>query len=246
MSAASSTEASAMVRQPLVLVSHALCPYVQRVAIALHEKGLAFERRDVDLAHKPAWFLALSPLGRTPVLLAQGQALFESAVICDYLDEAHAPRLHLETALQKARERGWVEFASAVLQSIAVLYNAADEAALEAARQALRARFEHVEAALGQGPYFAGSRFGMVDVAFAPVFRYFDVFDQAGEAALLQGLPRIAAWRLALAQRASVRAAAAGDYTERLEDFLVRRPSALGRRMAAKRGGTVIARAEVV
>ena len=47
----------------LTLVSHALCPYVQRVAIVLHEKGLAFERRTIDLARKPDWFLAISPLG---------------------------------------------------------------------------------------------------------------------------------------------------------------------------------------
>lgn len=35
-------------KAPLVLVSHALCPYVQRVAIVLAEKGIAFERRDID------------------------------------------------------------------------------------------------------------------------------------------------------------------------------------------------------
>ena len=48
---------------PLVLVSHALCPYVQRAAILLVEKGVPFERRDVDLANKPRWFLDVSPLG---------------------------------------------------------------------------------------------------------------------------------------------------------------------------------------
>ena len=46
----------------LTLASHLLCPYVQRVAIVLHEKGLPFERRWVDLADKPAWFRAISPL----------------------------------------------------------------------------------------------------------------------------------------------------------------------------------------
>ena len=53
---------------PLVLISHALCPYVQRAAIVLAEKGVAFERRDIDLAHKPDWFLAVSPLGRLSLL----------------------------------------------------------------------------------------------------------------------------------------------------------------------------------
>lgn len=53
----------------LTLVSHTLCPYVQRAAIVLLEKGVPFERRWIDLARKPAWFLAVSPLGKTPVLL---------------------------------------------------------------------------------------------------------------------------------------------------------------------------------
>ena len=46
-----------------------LCPYVQRAVIALTEKGVSFERIDIDLADKPDWFLAISPLGKTPVLL---------------------------------------------------------------------------------------------------------------------------------------------------------------------------------
>ena len=37
----------------LTLISHDLCPYVQRAVIALTEKGVPFERRDVDLANKP-------------------------------------------------------------------------------------------------------------------------------------------------------------------------------------------------
>ena len=54
----------------LVLVSHKLCPYVQRAAIVLHEKGVPFERRWVDLAAKPEWFLAVSPLGKTRLRLS--------------------------------------------------------------------------------------------------------------------------------------------------------------------------------
>ena len=48
---------------PLKLISHKLCPYVQRAVIALTEKGVGFERIDIDLANKPDWFLAISPLG---------------------------------------------------------------------------------------------------------------------------------------------------------------------------------------
>ncbi len=45
--------------QQLTLVSHLLCPYVQRAAIALLEKGVVFERVVIDLANKADWFKAL-------------------------------------------------------------------------------------------------------------------------------------------------------------------------------------------
>src|SRR5215210_1643881 len=86
---------AAMTNQPtLKLISHKLCPYVQRAVISLTEKGVPFECIDVDLANKPDWFLRVSPLGKTPVLLVDGQAIFESAAICEYLDETVQPRLH--------------------------------------------------------------------------------------------------------------------------------------------------------
>ncbi len=72
---------------PLHLISHHLCPYVQRAAIALTEKGVVFDRIDIDLANKPDWFLAISPLGKTPVLRADDHAIFESSVILEYLEE---------------------------------------------------------------------------------------------------------------------------------------------------------------
>ena len=83
---------------PLVLVSHALCPYVQRAAIVLAEKGVPFERQDIDLSNRPDWFMKVSPLGKTPVLLVEGTAIFESAVICEYLDETVLRRWTLTRA----------------------------------------------------------------------------------------------------------------------------------------------------
>jgi glutathione S-transferase len=178
----------------LTLISHLLCPYVQRAAIVLAEKAVPFTRRYVDLADKPDWFLALSPLGKTPVLLVRQEPLFESAVICEYLDETLPPRLHPQDPLDRARERGWVEFGSAVLNTIAAFYTAPDAAALEARRGDLAARFAQVEAALdARGPWFAGARFGLVDAAFGPVFRYFDVFEQWGEPDLFARLPKVRA-----------------------------------------------------
>ena len=115
--------------EALTLVSHPLCPYVHRAAIVLREKGVPFERRWVDLADKPAWFTAISPLGKTPVLLVRDEPVFESAVICEYLDETLAPRLHPADPLERARHRGWMEFGSQVLNSVWAYYTAPDAAA---------------------------------------------------------------------------------------------------------------------
>ncbi len=177
----------------------------------------------------------MSPLGKTPVLLVGDEALFESAVICEYLDETALPRLHPANALQRARHRAWIEFGSALLNTIAAFYNAADEAALRAAAASIRGRFETLEAALADGPYFAGPDFGLVDAAFGPVFRYFDVFDTvdaAGDFGFWHDLPRLQRWRQALSARGSVAAAVAADYPARLRAFIASRGSALSRRVA--------------
>jgi glutathione S-transferase len=217
----------------LTLISHALCPYVQRAAIVLAEKGVAFGRRDVDLAAKPAWFKAISPLAKTPVLLAGDVPIFESAVICEYLDETWAPRLHSHDALVRARERAWMEFGSVVLNAIGAFYNAADAPSLRARRDDLVARFAQLEAVLPErGPWFAGERFSLVDAAFAPVLRYFEVFEQLGEESFFAATPRLRRWRLALSRRASVQQAVSADYPFLLERFLRERGSELSRRIA--------------
>ena len=91
---------------PLKLISHKLCPYVQRAVIALSEKAVAFERIDIDLANKPDWFLKISPLGKTPVLLVGDTAIFESVVILEYLEETQAKPLHPADPLERAEHRG--------------------------------------------------------------------------------------------------------------------------------------------
>ncbi|MFZ6639669.1 glutathione S-transferase family protein [Undibacterium sp. TC4M20W] len=209
------------------LISHKLCPYVQRAAITLAEKGLEFERIDIDLANKPDWFLQVSPLGKTPVLLVDGQAIFESAVICEYLDETMPHRLHPEAALERAQHRAWIEFASATLNNIGGFYNAADTQILNAKATELKTKFAQLEKQLGNGPYFSGENFSLADAAFAPVFRYFDVFERIADFGFFTDLPKLTAWQQALQARASVRTAVSEDYPVFLSAFLHARHSAL-------------------
>jgi glutathione S-transferase len=213
--------------QPLRLISHPLCPYVQRAVISLTEKNVEFARIDIDLSDKPGWFTKISPLGKTPVLQVGDTAIFESAVILEYLEETHLPPLHPADPLCRAEHRSWIEFASAGLNDIWGLYAAPDDAAFRARATALTDKFRHLEHRLGTGPYFSDERFTLVDAAFGPVFRYFNAFDRIADFGILADKPKVQRWRDALAARPSIRSAVAPDYDRRLWKFLQARNSHL-------------------
>lgn len=215
----------------LTLISHPLCPYVQRVAIALAEKSLPFTRVDIDLAAKPDWFLAISPLGKTPVLKVEDAALFESAVILEYLEDAYSPLMHPADPLDRADHRALIEVSSSILNDIAGFYAASTPEAFAAKTKALKEKFGCVEGRLSEGLYFAGTKFSLVDAAFAPVFRYFDVFDTIADFGILESKPKTARWRQALRERSSAQAAVGSDYAARLRAFLVARNSRLSQLM---------------
>ena len=209
------------------LISHHLCPFVQRAAIVLSEKNVAFDRIDIDLSAKPDWFLAISPLGKTPVLRVDGQhVIFESAVICEYLDETKEPRLHPADPLARARHRAWIEFASATAADVGGLSMASDEQAFDRKRDDLAAKFAQLE--LDHEPYFAGADFSLVDAAFAPMFRYFDTFDVVVNLHVFDSRPKTLAWRQALADRPSVKGAVGAADADKLRESLVERKSYLG------------------
>ncbi len=187
----------------LKLISHKLCPYVQRAVIALTEKGVPFERIDIDLADKPDWFLALSPLGKTPVLQVDDTAIFESAVILEYLEETQPKPLHPADPLSRAEHRGWIEFGSAVLSDIAGFYAAPDEATFAAKRLQLQRRFAQLETRVRRRP---GSMATLLAgrCGVRPGISLFRCVRHHRRVRILSGKPKLARWRKALAVRPSV------------------------------------------
>lgn len=219
---------------PLVLVSHNLCPYVQRAAIVMLENDIDFSRQHIDLSEKPNWFTSISPLGKTPVLLVGDVALFESSIICEYLNEAYMLKMHSGDPLVRAQHRAWMEFGSTLLNTIGSFYSATTDEGMDEKTAEMTQKFARIEAILDVGPYFYGAQFHMVDAVFAPIFRYFDVFDQIIDLGIFARTPRLREWRIALRNRVSVQRAVDGNYDELLKAFLLKRNSALSRRMRSK------------
>ena len=159
------------------LISFKTCPYVQRSVITLKHKRIDFDITFVDLSDPPAWFLELSPLQKVPVLRIDGEVLFESAVINEYLDDITGGELQPKDPLDRARNRAWVEFASNMIGNLYMMKMSKDEESYHQYRDRLVDLLQRVERRLGDGPWFDGENFSLCDTAFAPFFRQDCVFD---------------------------------------------------------------------
>ena len=86
-----------------------------KVLMALHEKGIPFESRWVDLhtfeQHSPE-FLAINPEGQVPVMVHDGVVITHTSVINEYLEDAFpdTPPLRPQTPLEIARMRQWNKY----------------------------------------------------------------------------------------------------------------------------------------
>lgn len=223
----------------LTLISHHLCPYVQRVAIALHEKSIDFDRVYIDPGNKPQWFKRVSPLGKVPVLEIREQTtsinLFESSAILEYLEEIHRVKLHPSPPLLRASHRSIMQIGSTILDNIRRFHSTDNASSFNREVASLENLFACLYSKFGCGPFYAGAEFTLVEVVVAPVLGYFDVLDTIAEFGILQGKPKLNAWRNELARRESVKLAVTSDYTVRLKQFLFARNSYLSTLMADTR-----------
>ncbi len=197
------------------LISFSICPYVQRARIVLLEKQIPHTIEYIDLQAPPVWFHEISPLEKVPVLVVDGQALFESMPICEYLDEVTPDSLYPDDPFLKAQHRAWIEFGNDVLNQIHNLVGAGDETGLKRARALLEERWDSLEEELAAGPYFAGLAFGMVDVVFAPIFRIVRELQRlTGMELIGEDAPKVTAWASSLLERPTVIDAVPASYSE--------------------------------
>lgn len=97
----------------LELYNHDMSVCAAKVRFALAEKGLEYTSHMVNLLareHKTLEYLALNPNGVVPTLVHDGDVIYESTIINEYLeDQFPQPSLMPEDASGKARARKWVQ-----------------------------------------------------------------------------------------------------------------------------------------
>ncbi len=156
------------------------CPFVQRAWVVLEEKKIPHQYIEINPYHKAPEFLALNPRGLVPTLGVPVDAkgsklkpLYESIVICEYLDEAYpGPRLLPEDPYERARCRLWIDHAGSKIVPgfYKMMQHTPDKPySIEEARAELHKNIKmFVEEMDDGGPWFLGERFSMVDIMPAP------------------------------------------------------------------------------
>ena len=156
----------------LTLCGFSASNYYNKVKLALLEKDVSFEEKQVWADRSPA-LLEKSPLGKVPFFEIDGKVLFESQVMLDYVESAY-PQKPLIPAdpYEAARNRQLIQFMELHLELVArELYfeaffggKIADDVKVRVQKQLKRNI-----AAFGQianfSPYIAGSEFTMADCA---------------------------------------------------------------------------------
>ncbi|GAA5896716.1 glutathione S-transferase family protein [Sporobolomyces salmoneus] len=164
----------------LVFHSGWFCPFVQRVWIALEERGIPYQYNEINPYKKEPHFLKINPKGLVPALEHDGKALYESLVLLEYLEDAF-PQNPLRSS--DHYENGRVRLAAAQVSNVLVpayykLLQAQGEEAQKEAKEGFVKAFKDVEEnwfVKGQGEWARGEKFGILDAVIAPWIVRLDV-----------------------------------------------------------------------
>lgn len=188
-------------------------PYVRKVMVCAHELGLVVRLqlvRSVAAMLKPnPDIMAVNPLSKIPTLVREdGSVLFDSAVICEYLDTLAGGGGTLFPAQGEARWQAlrWHAFGDGLLDALILWRNEREraqplQALLDAFALKVRASLQLLDAeaaALGAAPFSIGTL--TVGCALGYIDYRFDALGWRNTA------PQLAAWHAELMQRPSFRA----------------------------------------
>lgn len=126
--------------------------------------------------HKPESLLKLNPRGLVPTLQYDNKPLYESTVICEFLEEAYpnyGPKLLPEDPYERARTRIWTDYCTSriipAFHRFLQFQPMSDTQGLEEVRQEFLGHLKEFTKEMdSEGPYFSGKDVGLIDLVVAP------------------------------------------------------------------------------
>jgi glutathione S-transferase len=201
---------------PLVLHGYRYSVYTRIARLALAEKGLAYDRVEVNpfAPDIPAAYLALHPFGRVPTLVHDDFALYETGAISRYLDRAFAgPALQPGSPRALARMDQIIGVVDAygywplVRQVFShrvfrpAIGQPVDEAEVGRGLAGAATVLAALEALAAPDAFLVGPTLSLADLHLGAMIAYFAAAPEGR--AMLQNYPELAAWWMHLSQRPS-------------------------------------------
>jgi len=171
-----------------------ICPFAHRAWICLLEKGVTnFDYIHIDLGpSKPAWYSKVNPLGTVPCIYDEGKPVFESMIICEFLEEkykGHGIALMPESPQLRAAVRFFYTQFGEKLKALYQLLMNQDASKTEELKNnvtALMKDFNDKMKEQSDGPFFLGKDISLADISIVTFiermslvlkhYREFDIF----------------------------------------------------------------------
>jgi glutathione S-transferase/RNA polymerase-associated protein len=153
-------------------------PYAFKVRAVLYEKGIDVEHHEILRESQRGELLAVSPRGEVPALVDGDAIVYDSTLICEYLEERHpSPPLLPADSAGRARVRALERWADMQLDGCVIVFAIAElfrpevgkqhPDALRLASEALDTLYGSLDARLSAGDWLLGD-FTRADLAVAP------------------------------------------------------------------------------
>jgi glutathione S-transferase len=160
----------------LVLHSYRRCPFAIRVRTVLEEKGLPYTVIEENLKEPSAELLRLHPEGKVPLLIHNGRAIPESALITEYLDENFPGHpLRPSSEIGRAEIRLWTQWCDQEfkpeLDRFKYKYPQLSAESQAQVVASLRQMLQKLEQALSSQPYLLGNDLTLADIHLFPFYR---------------------------------------------------------------------------
>lgn len=192
-----------------------LSTYVRTVRMVLAETNTPYDLKEVDIfSDRDPEYLAKNPFGKVPTLEMDGETLYETCAIVEYLDTVVGNRVFTPAdALGQARMRQIMAIVDSYLYAPAIgtitiqrlivpsQGGQTDEAAVATAAPNVKTALEAIEAIAACNPYLLGEAVTLADFYLMPIMLYLSKTPELGTA--ISQTPKLKDWWALVSDRPS-------------------------------------------